>query len=187
MGDERWFYHDERDWAVLVERIKLTPCPHCQAVGTLNRHGSLHGFDDTSPRRQTLRGRRLFCSNRGRRPGCGRTVSVWFADRIRRLSVTTRTLGPFLRRAVSDGLAAATRAATSLRSGRTWQRLWTRFDRAQSRLRTALLARGPPPDGLPASARRPDLAQLLAHLHATFPDADCPFAAFQRATQSFVL
>ena len=187
MGEERWFYRDECDWVALVERLKLTPCPHCNTVGTLNRHGDLHGYDDTSPRRKTVRGRRLFCSNRGRRPGCGRTVSVWITDRIRRLSVTTRTLGTFLRRAVADGIAAAIRAAPNPRSDRTWQRLWRRFDRAQSRIRTALLARGPPPEFPPGSVRRPDAAQLLAHLHATFPDADSPLAAFQQATRSFVL
>jgi hypothetical protein len=187
MGEERWFYRHEHEWVALVERLKLTPCPHCQVVGTLNRHGSLTAFDDSSPRRKTLRARRIFCSNRGRRPGCGRTTSVWMADKVRRLSVTTRSLGTFLRRAVADGLAAAIRAATGPRSDRTWQRLWTRFDRAQSRIRTALWGRGPPPEFPPGTVRRPDAAQVLAHLHAAFPDADCPLAAFQQATRSFVL
>lgn len=187
METPRWFVRTEAEWLALVERLKLTPCPHCRVVGTLIRHGSLTGFDDSSPRRKTVRARRLFCSNRHRRPGCGRTVSVWVADKIRRLSVTTGTLGAFLRRVVTDGLAAAIRAAPDPRSDRTWQRIWQRFDRAQSRLRTALLARGPPPETWPGSTRRPAAAQLLAHLHATFPDADCPLAAFQMATRSFVL
>lgn len=187
MGEERWFYRHEHEWVALVERLKLTPCPHCNTVGALIRHGSLTAFDDSSPRRKTVRARRLFCSNRHRRPGCGRTVSVWLADKIRRLSVTTRTLGAFLRRAVADGLAAAIRAAKCRRSDRTWQRIWTRFDRAQSTIRTALFHRGPPPEGVPEPARRPAAAHVLAHLHATFPDADCPFAAFQRATRTFVL
>ena len=187
MGEPRWFYHHEYEWVALVERLKLTPCPHCHVVGTLIRHGSLTGFDDSSPRRKTLRARRIFCSNRHRRPGCGRTVSVWLADKIRRLSATTRTLGTFLRHFVADGLAAAIRATRCHRSDRTWQRLGRRFDLAQSRLRTALLARGPPPEGPPGPARRPDAAHVLAHLHATFPDADCPLAAFQQATRSFVL
>ena len=185
MGEPRWFYRDEHEWVALVERLKLTPCPHCHVVGTLNRHGTLTGFDDSSPRRKTVRARRLFCSNRGRRPGCGRTTSVWIADRIRRLSVTTRTLGMFLRRAVADGLAAAIRAVPGPRSDRSWQRLWTRFDLAQSRLRTALLARGPPPEFPPGTCRRPVAAQVLAHLLATFPHTDCPLAAFQMATRSF--
>ena len=62
-----------------------TTCPHCQAVGTLNRHGCLHGFDDS--RRKTVRARRIFCSNRHARPGCGHTFTVWCADKIRRLTL----------------------------------------------------------------------------------------------------
>lgn len=185
MDPPRWFYHHEHEWAAIVERLKLTPCPHCKVVGTLIRHGSLTAFDDSSPRLKTLRARRIFCSNRHRRPGCGRTVSVWFVEKIRRLSVTTRTLWTFLQLAVSDGLAAAIRAVRCRRSDRTWQRIWRRFDRGQSRIRTALLARGPPPEVPPESSRRPDAAQVLAHLHAIFPHTDCPLAAFQQATRSF--
>ena len=187
MSHHRWFYRDESDWIALVERLKLTPCPHCQTVGTLNRHGSLRGFDDSSPQRKTLRARRVFCSNRHRRPGCGRTASVWIATKIRRSSLTTGTLGAFLRPAVVGSLADAIRDAAARRSPRSWYRIWARFHRAQSRIRTALLSRGPPPTGPPAPARRPDLAHVLAHLHATFPHAECPFAAFQQATRSFIL
>jgi hypothetical protein len=57
-------------------------------VGTLIRHGCLCGYDSSSPRRKTVRARRIFCSNRQARRGCGRTFSVWLADKIRRLSLT---------------------------------------------------------------------------------------------------
>ena len=186
MGDERWFYRDEQEWTALVERLKLTSCPHCKATGTLIRHGSLSGYDDTSPQRKTLRARRIFCSNRHRRPGCGRTVSVWIADKIRRLSLTTRTLWRFLHHAVTGTIAAAIRASGGRRSDRTWQRIWKRFDRGQSSIRTALLGRGPPVPPVPtAPTRRPVAAQVLAHLQATFPNSDCPIAAYQHATRSF--
>ena len=46
MGDERWFYRDEQEWTALVERLKLTSCPHCKATGTLIRHGSWSGIVD---------------------------------------------------------------------------------------------------------------------------------------------
>lgn len=184
MSDERWFCRGEADWVAIVERLKLMACPHCRAVGTLIRHGVLTGFDDSSPRR-TVRARRIFCSNRHRRCGCGRTVSVWFADKIRRLSLTTRTVWTFLQRAVAGSIAAAIRATHSPRSDRTFRRIWRRFGRAQSAIRTALLSRGPPPDGPAAASRRPAEAQVLAHLQSTFPQADCPIAAFQQATRSF--
>ena len=84
------------EWSAIAERLKLTPCPHCKVVGTLIRHGFLRGFDESNPRRKTLRARRVFCSNRQARPGCGRTFSVWCADKIRRLSLTTGCLWRFL-------------------------------------------------------------------------------------------
>ena len=143
MGDARWFYRNEEEWQTLAERLKLMPCPHCNVVGTLNRHGYLRGFDDSS-QRQTIRGRRIFCSNRQPRQarrGCGRTVSVWRHDKVRRLSLTTRTLHKFLQHAAAGSIVAAVRAAQCHRSSRTWQRVWKRFDRSQSKIRTALSAR----------------------------------------------
>ena len=190
MSDERWFCRNDAEWAMIVERLKLTPCPHSRTVGTLIRHGVLTGFDDSSPRR-TVRARRIFCSNRHRRCGCGRTISVWYADKIRRLSLTTRTVWAFLKRAVAGTLAAAIRVTESPRSDRTMRRVWTRFQRAQSAIRMALLNRGPPPawpaDSPAASSRRPTAAHVLAHLQSTFPQADCPVAAFQPATRAFFI
>jgi hypothetical protein len=187
VGDERWFICADDEWDAFAERLKCTACPHCKAVGTLNRHGSLHGFDDSTPPRKTLRARRIFCSNRHRRPGCGRTVSVWLADKIRRLSLNTRTLWTFLQHAVARTLTEAVQATRCSLGNRTFQRIWTRFDRAQSAIRTALSGRGPPPELPAAFARRPAAAQVLAHLQAAFPQADCPIAAFQIAMRSFFI
>ena len=185
MNGERWFYRSEDEWAAIVERLKRTACPHCRAVGTLIRHGVLAGFDDSSPRR-TVRARRVFCSNRHRRRGCGRTVSVWIAEKIRRLSLTARTVWAFLQRAVAGSIAAAIRETNCPRCERTFRRVWNRFRRNQSAIRTALLNRGPPPDISAAPSSRPADAQVLAHLQTTFP-ADSPIAAFQSATRSFFL
>jgi len=179
------FFHDAEQWHAIVQRLKLTPCPHCHAVGYLIRHGALHGFDDTSPKRKTLRARRLFCCNRHLRRGCGRTFSVWLADKIRRLNLTAAALGTFLKRVLTSSLRAACRAAGFL-GERTWQRHWKRFDLGQCRIRTALLSQCPPPEGAPA-AIRPLAAQILAHLHAAFPNADCPIAAFQMTLNAFFL
>jgi hypothetical protein len=184
VSDERWFYRNEAEWTAIVERLKLTPCPHCLSVGTLIRHGILSGFDDSGSRR-TVRARRIFCSNRHRRRGCGRTVSVWFAEKIRRLSLTTRTVWAFLKRVVEGSLAVAIRATNFPRSDRTFRRIWNRFQRNQSAIRTALLNRAPPPDWPAASYARPTQAQVLAHLQSQFPQADCPIAAFQQATRRF--
>lgn len=139
----------------------------------------------TPAREKAVRARRVFCSNRGARPGCGRTISVWLADTIRRVGTSTRRLWRFLQRAVVDGLADATRHAGGRLSGRAWQRLWRRFLLGQSHIRTFLLSRHPPPESATASRHAP-VAQVLAHLQAVFPDAD-PLAAFQLAARSFII
>ena len=167
----------------MAERLKLTPCPYCQVVGMLIRHGYLRGYDDSCPQRKTVRARRIFCNNRNARRGCGRTFSVWIADKIRRLSLTTRRLWHFLQRAVAGSIAAAIRAADGHLSDRTWQRIWKRFDRGQSKIRTALSARCPPPE-LPA--HKP-AAQVLVHLQTAFPGTDCPIAVFQHSLRTFFL
>ncbi len=188
MGEERWFYRAGAEWIALAERLKQTPCPHCKVVGTLIRHGFLRGYDESSSRQKTLRARRIFCSNRDARRGCGRTFSVWLADKIRRLSLTAGALWQFLKRAAADGIRAAIRAADGHLGDRTWQRIWKRFDHGQSTIRTALAQRCPPPELPPRSPpgrpHRP-AAQVLAHLQAAFPDAHCPIAAFQYSLRTF--
>lgn len=184
MGEARWFCGGDEEWTNLVERLKLTPCPHCRFVGALVRHGFLHGYDDSNPQRRTVRARRIFCSNRQARPGCGRTVSVWLADKIRRLGLTTGTLWRFLQGGAAGSMLAAIRALNCHLSDRTLQRIWKRFDRGQSKIRTALLGRCPPPT-LPAESSPRPAAQVLAHLRAAFPGVACPIAAFQHALRTF--
>jgi hypothetical protein len=187
VGEQRWFFRGEDDWAVMDEKLKLTPCPHCQRVGTLIRHGYLYGFDESSPRRKTVRARRVLCSNRNARPGCGRTFSVWRADKIRRLSVTAGTLWRFLKRAAAGSVVAAIHASHATPchlSDRTWQRIWKRFHLGQSKIRTALLTQCPPP-ALPAQPTPRPVVQVLAHLQAAFAEADCPIAAFQHTFRTF--
>jgi hypothetical protein len=188
MGEERWFFRSADEWTAIAERLKQTCCPHCKVVGTLIRHGFLRGFDESSPQRKTVRARRIFCSNRQARRGCGRTFSVWCADKIRRLSLTTGALWRFLQYAVAGGILAASRAVDGRLSERTWQRIWKRFDQGQSKIRTALCGRCPPPDLpplLPKKPTRQPAAQVLAHLQAACPDPHCPIAAFQHSLKTF--
>ena len=188
MDEERWFFRSAEEWVAIAERLKQTTCPHCKVVGTLIRHGYLYGFDDSSPQRKTVRARRIFCSNRNARHGCGRTFSIWLADKIRRLSLTTGGLWRFLQRAAAGSILAAIRAAECHLSDRTWQRIWKRFDLAQSKIRTALSGRYPPPElpgRLPAEPSKRPAAHTLAHLQAAFPNDPCPIAAFQHSLRTF--
>jgi hypothetical protein len=190
VADAQWFCRSDQEWNALAQRLKQTPCPHCRADGTLIRHGFLRGFDQTSPRRKTVRARRIFCSNRNARPGCGRTFSVWCAEKIRRLSLTTGCLWRFLQIAAAGCFLTAIRAANCHLSDRTLQRIWKRFSLGQSKIRTALSARCPPPQlpaKLPADSTHSTAAHVLAHLEAAFPDADCPITTFQYTLHAFFI
>jgi hypothetical protein len=183
--EARWFCRSTKEWNAFAERLKLMPCPHCKVVGALNRHGSLYGFDDSSSRHKTQRARRIFCNNRRQaRPGCGRTFTLWHADKIRRLGLTSACLLRFLLLAATTSLRAASRSVNCHLTDRTMQRIWKRFDLGQTNIRVALLARCPLPPLPTQPTRRPAAAQVLAHLQTAFPDAD-PIAAYQYATRSF--
>ena len=186
LAKQQHFYRTEQDWDTIYQHLKQTPCPHCQTVGMLFGHGFLRGYDDTSPRRKTVRARRILCSNRKARHGCGKTFSVWLVDKIRRLSLTTGGLWNFLQHAVSGSVLGAMDTVKNFLSVRTWQRIWQRFRLAQSDIRTALSGWCPPPP-LPAQTSQRPETQVIAHLQAAFPDADCPIAAFQQATHTFFL
>jgi hypothetical protein len=185
VGHQRFCRAEE--WPAIAERLKQTSCPHCKAVGALIRHGYLLGYDESS-RLKTRRGQRIFCSNRNARPGCGRTFSIWLADKIRRVSLTAGALWRFLQLAVAGAVITAGHAVDARLSDRTWQRIWQRFNQAQCHIRTALHRRCPPPDTPPqptANPKRRPAAQLLAHLQTAFADTSCPIAAFQHTTQTF--
>lgn len=183
MSEERWFYQSDQQWQAIRERLKQTPCPHCKVVGMLICHGYLTGYDDQSPQRKTVRARRIFCSNRHARRGCGRTFSVWIASKIRRRTLTTSSLWKFLQMAVTGTMTAAIHALRSPLCDQTLQRIWKRFTLAQSKIRTALLERCPPPQ---IHSPRPQ-AQVLAHLKAAFPNSDCPITDFQVSMRTFFL
>ncbi len=186
MGEARWFCRGDVEWNAFAERLKHMPCPHCKVVGALIRHGYLRGFDERHPKQKAVRARRVFCSNRIRRRGCGRTVSVWLADKIRRLGLTAGALWTFLTCVVAGSIAAAIRTAPRHLTDRTWQRIWKRFDLGQSKIRTALSARCPPPDLLqPTHPKLATPAHVLAHLRAAFPHDDCSIASFQYSMRTF--
>lgn len=166
-----------------LDKLKTTACPHCKQIGYLIRHGVLRGYDQEQLRKKTIRARRVFCSNRNRATGCGRTFSVWAADKIKRLFLNADCLWEFLRQAVCSGnKLQAFRSLESRLSDSAPYRIWKRFDRAQSEIRTALATLRKPPkiaSGQPAQL-------TLAHLEAAFDQHPLnPIAAFQITLQTF--
>ena len=90
------FYKRAADFQRFYHRIKLIRCPHCQKSGHLILHGYLLGYDERSNHLKTIRGRRIFCSNRDRRQGCGRTFSILAAHILKNFTITTLSLWNFL-------------------------------------------------------------------------------------------
>ena len=171
------FVRDETALTDVLLGIKLAACPHCRQTGALIGHGFLRGYAERGSER-VVRGRRLFCSDRHLRPGCGRTFSVTLRTMMLGFVVRTLTLLGFAR-AVLGGLTrraawlAEAGGALSLSSG---YRLWRRLCAAQSALRSRLSAGAP----APACTEREPLAQLLAHFAAVLGDREADlFAAFQ--------
>ena len=165
----------------MLAALKTTACPHCKRVGNLIRHGFLRGYDEAHEHQPTIRARRVFCSNRKRASGCGRTFSVWEANRIRRLFLTADALWAFLKGAVASGnKLQAFRDLQSGLSDSSPYRIWKRFLRAQSAIRTAPGRWRPPPR---ITSSRPE-ELTLAHLVAACGNHPSPIAAFQAKLQA---
>jgi len=179
------FYRTEDQWRSIFEALKQTACPHCKAIGGLILYGFLRGYDENDHRRRSVRARRVFCNNRKtHNNGCGRTFSIWAADKIRRLSFGAISLWKVLKRIAegSDKLGAFRQLDCTLSDSAPY-RIWRRFERAQSQIRTALVGRCQ----APYSKFEQPTMQVIAHLEAAFADESCPIIAFQNQTQTFFL
>ena len=158
-------------------------CPFCRVVGTLNLHGYLRGYREDSSEEE-VRGRRVYCSKRGRRGGCGHTFSVLLAGVIRGFRISAESLWRFLCN-VAGGMSPQEALSTVLP---TWTEaagasLWRRFSAAQVHIRDLLLRVIAPP---PCDSTVPAL-HTIAHLRTAFPAASCPISAFQIHFQTSLL
>jgi hypothetical protein len=165
----------ETELEALVLEVKRWACPHCRQFGRLNSHGRLRGLAEAGPGKATVRGRRFFCSNRGRRDGCGRTFSVWLASVLAGFTVRSGRLWRFLaRRSEAAGVLRAwvgARSGFSLEAAYRWWRQWRRGECA---LRTRLWRGREPPDST---------LGLTAACAARYGAVD-PIAAFQGREQT---
>ena len=185
MGQLKRYYETDEEFGRLHERLKQTRCPHCGRVGCLNLHDVVYGYGEGPGRGRVVRGRRVFCSNRGRRRGCGRTVSILKVHHLRGFIITAVALWRFFA-AVAAGVSKRTafeHLETGLHASNGW-RLYRRLARAQSRIRSLLLRHMSVPE--PPRSRDPVLATLM-HLSACFPNASCPILSFQRHFQTSFL
>jgi len=133
------FVQDTAEWEAERIIMKRYRCPHCLAPGTLISHGRLYGYQFRNHSNRVLRGFRLFCSNRYRRKGCGRTFSVWLAWKLYRSLLNAMDVWRFIC-GLLDGQAPQTIARHMMinTSNASAYRLCARLKRAQFGLRTIL-------------------------------------------------
>ena len=156
--------------------LEQLSCPHCEQSRTLNRHSVLYGNDPFDCAKERVRGQRVFCSNRGRWGGCGKTFSVFLADTLPRHTLTASLVWQWLLKLLT-GLSLKA-AAEKLRlpfALETVYRLRRRLRHGLDSLRTRLCREQTPP----VSAHTDPLWQTMEHLQVVFPRSGCPTADFQ--------
>jgi len=155
--------------------LKQTHCPHCHQVGFLICHGFLRGYDQ-HPTQKIQRGWRVFCSNRARREGCGRTHGILLANVLRRRTVSARVVWSFFERVLAGfNLHAAWLPVVCTFCTECAYRLWNAWERSQTWIRSWLCRVVTPA----ASSVSDFLLQSLDHLRQAFGSAPNPIAAFQ--------
>lgn len=175
------FYQTETEFEELRAMLKLISCPHCKKIGYLILHGYLYGYQDTCDSSKTKRGRRIFCSNRKNRKGCGGTFSILKASILKRFRVSTRSLWCFLDNILNGmNTIRAFQASGSTLGEAGVYRLYSRFKHEQSRIRAILSGIKDPP--LPGHSANPAFLTLM-HLKTVFKGCPCPISEFQHHFQ----
>ena len=166
-------------------KLKITECPHCKSMGNLIKHGFLRGYDSQNQLAKTTRATRVFCSNRNRATGCGKTFSVWMASKIKHLFLSAESLWLFLSTASNTGnkLQAFRRLNSGLSDSSAYH-IWRRFRNSLTTIRTALVGLCEPP-----SIESDCPAQLtLVHLQKAFKEHSLsPIAAFAATLNRFFI
>lgn len=85
------FVEQRAELDLVLGKLPLLACAHCGRCGNLIGHGFLRGYVEHGSER-VVRGRRILCSDRGRKRGCGRTVSTLLTHFVERCVVTAVSL-----------------------------------------------------------------------------------------------
>jgi hypothetical protein len=177
------YYKSENQFKNLHQDIWLYDCPYCQESGCLILHSVLYGNDPNNYTRRVRRGQRVFCSNRRKRGrnGCGKTFCLLLAVFIKSFTLTTHSLWAFLSK-LKDGVNRLRAFCHSDMAPSSVYRIYERFRRQQSRIRTLLSGTGKPPPLL-ENVHDPLIATII-HLQSVFKTD--PITCFQLHFQSTV-
>jgi hypothetical protein len=178
------FYQTEEEFQDYYEKLKLTMCPHCNTDGCLILHGYLYGYSETDTS-VIRRGHRIYCSNRNRKKGCGRTFSILVSVFIKDFITSANSLWLFLKEIREEkSLMSTFRESGSAIGQASIYRLFKRFRHNQVRIRSYLTRIKDPPDL--KHAKIPAI-QTILHLKSVFKKNSCPVAKFQHYFQASFL
>lgn len=171
------FYSCGEDFQRFYCQIKQIPCPHCKIIGSLILHGYLSGYEEQVYGKRTIRGHRIFCSNRNRRTGCGKSFSLLISNILKGFNISANSFWRFLNN-IAKGVSKiqALKKLNLSFSNSTAYRLFKKFSNRQSRIRTVLFRRCTPPK-LSITVHPP--IQTISHLKSAFKESSCPITAFQ--------
>lgn len=140
-------------------------CPHCGRVQCLISHGFIYKKTDTG---WLCVGKRVFCSNRRQRRGCGRTCPWYVASVLRFMHYCGSVLFAFVA-ALAKGMAveaAFVRATGAFDARQAW-RWMDKLEANLSSLRSALRC-APLSCGSTLPRRRQWIVQTFEALYAVF-------------------
>ena len=136
----------------------------------------LRGNDPAVVDGQLARGQRVFCSDRGRRSGCGKTFPLFLSGVLPRHTFNAALLWALLLKLLA-GMAIKA-AAETLALPFSLEAVYGIVRRCRRRLdlmRSCLCRKQP----APASGRTDPLLHTLEHLQQAFPQEACALAACQ--------
>ncbi len=179
MNPSTVYVRDSSDLNAFHQTLKRKACPSCFQTGFLIFNGGLFGYDWRCKSSRQLRGKRVFCSDRWRRRGCGGSFRVLFSCLLAGRIIPAVLVVAFISK-VLEGMTRRS-AWLSLSHGFSLEsgyRLWGDWLAAQSHVRSWLARMGSPPErGFDGSS------QTWAHLKQVFLNRSCPIAAFQEHFQ----
>ena len=161
------YYSCEEEFEEKIHhKLKFITCPNCGLISFLILHGFLKGYGGEGLNTKGVkRGHRIFCSNRKKRKGCGKTFSVLLAKLLKGFTFPAKVIWRFF-----SGLLEKRPS-----KGHNRYRLNNIFSINQTHIREKLLSITCAPE----TKNNNPVIQTLQHLKLCFQGSACPITEFQ--------
>lgn len=100
----------------LGQGAQMYSCTHCSESDQWVSHGFVYKKDYGGE--SIVVGKRVLCSNKGSRRGCGRTIRLYLASRIPRLHYSITTVFAFIRTMMRNSIEKSYQCTTGCRDAR---------------------------------------------------------------------